>query len=256
MYSDEDNTDKLEENANIFDREILYTQADYADISIPDMTGNQPDYEMSNQHRSEMLASTLFHIAEKEPVRKEKLNPKMSTSIPISNVDMDISEPINFCETLQHSLHHGQDNQNLDLVNNFSNGSSQSQCSPSAGQELSDINIAPACSHGEEVSNKKLKKHDGKIDPFSIESSKWNVKGDFVIQLNGLPASYDLSGITELIGAFGTVGEVDQQCCENVSAIRIRLNSAEECDFVVSCLHDTDCLFPDDNRVIECFRVS
>ncbi|KAL5017561.1 hypothetical protein ScPMuIL_007150 [Solemya velum] len=94
----------------------------------------------------------------------------MSTSIPISNVDMDISEPINFCETLQHSLHHGQDNQNLDLVNNFSNGSSQSQCSPSAGQELSDINIAPACSHGEEVSNKKLKKHDGKIDPFSIES--------------------------------------------------------------------------------------
>ncbi|XP_063443704.1 protein starmaker-like isoform X2 [Mytilus trossulus] len=68
----------------------------------------------------------------------------------------------------------------------------------------------------------------------------WKLKGDSVIQLDGLPVDCDISVLQDLIASYGTVKDIEKKEGPQSSAVRFRLNSTDACEMVVCCLDDTD----------------
>ncbi|XP_041362782.1 uncharacterized protein LOC121378595 [Gigantopelta aegis] len=117
---------------------------------------------------------------------------------------------------------------------------------------------------------KKVEKSNDKKDCFSVPSGLrkvslqgsdstthvategWVVKGDNVIQIEGLPSIGDTSNLEDLISSFGTVLNMQHRLLSDKRVIRIRYNTAEACEWAMACLHDSDCIFSDSNCVLVC----
>ncbi|KAK3588932.1 hypothetical protein CHS0354_023692 [Potamilus streckersoni] len=93
----------------------------------------------------------------------------------------------------------------------------------------SDVNVKTSNIKGENTDKSddnngslERKKYKKKIIPESNSSDchKWKVKGEFVIQVDGLPPNPDLSGLVDLIASFGTV--YDQEVSNNSTSSSAR----------------------------------
>ncbi|XP_033733166.1 uncharacterized protein LOC117322389 isoform X2 [Pecten maximus] len=89
----------------------------------------------------------------------------------------------------------------------------------------------------------------------SSEALEWNITQGHVVQLDGLPKGCDLSTLEELVAQYGTIKETQVLQYEASVAVRFRLTSEDACEWVVSCLDGTDCLFPESNRTLHCYKV-
>ncbi|XP_060076498.1 uncharacterized protein LOC132556129 [Ylistrum balloti] len=91
----------------------------------------------------------------------------------------------------------------------------------------------------------------------SSETSEnmWKITQGNIIQLDGLPRQMDFSTLEELIAQYGTIQETQVLEYEDSVAVRFRLTSEDACDWVVSCLDGTECLFPESNRPLHCCKV-
>ncbi|OWF45061.1 uncharacterized protein LOC110457517 [Mizuhopecten yessoensis] len=96
--------------------------------------------------------------------------------------------------------------------------------------------------------------YSGSSDTTASENP-WSITQGNVVQLDGLPKGCDLSTLEELIAQYGTIQQTQILEYEASVAVRFRLHSEDACDWVVSCLDGTDCLFPESNRTLNCYKV-
>lgn len=214
MSSGENTIVELEENGEECIGEQLNTKVEHCAKALePGATDNYPDHELSDKldkSRSEMLSESLFSFHKDESRRND-------ISASVTNVDTD--EAMNICESVQ-SHPNSQPREEcysdeiIDLVNDYSSHPTLSLLA-----ENEPVNIK---TQSAEILSSNVQENDVQMDPFSIGSSRWNMGGNFVIQLNGLPASCELMDLTDMIGSFGTIREVEKQCSGNVRAMRIR----------------------------------
>lgn len=83
----------------------------------------------------------------------------------------------------------------------------------------------------------------------------WTLAGENIIQCDGLPRKCDISVLEEIIASFGKIIDSQTIVVGNSSSVRFKLGNSDSCEWAISCLHDSDCVYPDSNRVLECYRV-
>ncbi|XP_050393408.1 uncharacterized protein LOC126811652 [Patella vulgata] len=83
----------------------------------------------------------------------------------------------------------------------------------------------------------------------------WKLSGPCVVQLEGVPVTGDLDILEETLNNFGKVMDSEVYVEGDNYTLRYRFSNEDECEWVVSYLHDTDMLYPDARSVLVCFRV-
>ncbi|XP_069122949.1 uncharacterized protein [Argopecten irradians] len=95
----------------------------------------------------------------------------------------------------------------------------------------------------------------GSVVSSTSSGNQWTVTQGNIIQLDGLPQEFDMSTLEELIAQYGTIQEMQIMECGTSVSVRFRFSSEDACVWVVSCLDGTDGLFPESNRILQCYKV-
>ncbi|XP_071107497.1 uncharacterized protein [Haliotis cracherodii] len=76
-------------------------------------------------------------------------------------------------------------------------------------------------------------------------TDSWTIVGANVIQIEGVPKDGNTTELEEMVSAYGVVLESQKKTLsDGRGAMRFRYSDSDFCEWAVSCLHDSDCVFP------------
>ncbi|XP_067671362.1 uncharacterized protein [Haliotis asinina] len=84
-------------------------------------------------------------------------------------------------------------------------------------------------------------------------TDSWTIVGANVIQIEGIPKDGNTTELEEMVSAYGVVLESEKMTLsDGRGAMRFRYSDSDFCEWAVSCLHDSDCVFPDSPCKLVC----
>ncbi|XP_046569701.1 uncharacterized protein LOC124278013 isoform X2 [Haliotis rubra] len=146
-------------------------------------------------------------------------------------------------------------------ITNKENNSVKDILEVSAQMEPLPVEAVVKDSSGGEIDSKKTVTSDS-CDVKNVKrvqlqhEESWTIVGANVIQIEGIPTDGNTTELEEMVSAYGVVLESEKKTlCDGRGAMRFRYSDSDFCEWAVSCLHDSDCVFPDSPCNLVCFIV-
>ncbi|KAK3091761.1 hypothetical protein FSP39_022440 [Pinctada imbricata] len=87
-------------------------------------------------------------------------------------------------------------------------------------------------------------------------TDSWSLCGPYVVQMNNVPCGCDISVLQDIVSSYGMIKELEVMKLGSSASVRFQLESSDSCEWVVECLDNTECIFPNVlNKPLECFCV-